>query len=210
MEKEGIRKLNFCMLVSGLHAIATKEYERFTVEDYKSIPLNDEKMLDVLIRGVSLSKERERYIVDIGIERTEISLLPTGDYYSRGEIKDLGDLKEWHGFEEVDASGLMVLPGRVLDIPYNEWEALTEKEQSEYLKQGYLFLVRNKESKQDHIDGAINTIVDLDSAADLKTEGLANFILIDKAGEIQYVIMNGFLCPRHESLLDNLNGLNIR
>lgn len=211
MEKEGIRKLNFCMLISGLQTIASKGYEDKTVEDYEGIPLNDDKMLDVLIRGASLSRGKEQYIVDIGIERTEIPLPPTGDYYSRGEIKDLGDLKEWYGFEEVDATGLMAIPGRVLEKSFEEWEGLTETEQSEYLKEGYLYLVGNEKDKHAHIPGPINSVLDLTSfATNLRTEDLANFILINKAGEIQYVVINGFLCPAFEALPEELNGLIIK
>jgi hypothetical protein len=129
-------RLNFLAIVSALDALATGSVDRADLQRYETLPMNESKVFDVLIRNASVinGKGLPPFTADIGLvanRRVQI----TG---SRRElqtsltIEDLGDLRTMAGLRTIDASGMTAVPlvpliddtiaaGQMMDLP--EWKA---------------------------------------------------------------------------------------
>jgi hypothetical protein len=171
--------------------------------------MNDEKLFDVLIRDVGIVVNGQRVQVDLGIQREELSIPGTTEYYSKGIIGDIGDLQEWFGFEEVAAEQLVAVGGKTLPMDLTKWQELEESEQLEYIKAGNLYLLEKESAGIGKNSNELINIVPDDVPAPLEFEETANFLLINRSGEIRYVILNGFLWPIDQSPPEGLNGLII-
>ncbi len=212
MEKEFVRKLNFCLLVTAFAGIANREYNAYFVTDYQRIPKNDERLFDVLIRNVTINTASTAHTVDIGISREETGMGETA-YYSRGLVADIGDLREWYGFEEVDASGLQVVPGTVLPEPVDLKMKAVKKlpeEVADWLRQGMIFCKVQGGFNDPHVKLPIN-VVDENFTPDAlpRVEHAANFLLARPSGEIKYLVVNGFLWGVDKPWPKHANGLNL-
>lgn len=208
MEKEFVRQLNFTLLVSALQSIAEQSFKAYTEEDYRRIPMNDEKLFDVLLRNVMVVINKKQLKIDIGILREEITVKGSGNYFSVGTTVDIGDLREWYGFEEVDGHDLMVVDGKIADLSVREWQELEEAEQIALIKAGNLFLVNELADPSDQNSAEkINFLRKEAVVPGLAFEKPANFLLINKAGELKYIVLNGFLWPIDEAPPERLNGL---
>jgi hypothetical protein len=207
-EKEFVRKLNFSLLVSAFDAIAENSSNILTVEDYKSIPMNDERLFDLLIRNITLENDGRQYKIDIGIHRAEESIENSTEFYSKGEITDIGDLKDWYGFVELDAQDLTVSAGMVWQQSFADLENLTLEEASELVRKGYLYVKMQNEFNEPHVNLPINYVHDNfvpDAIPDF--EGRANLLLKSLSGELKYAVINGFLWKLDEAMPNNINGL---
>jgi hypothetical protein len=122
MEKEGVRKLNFLLLMSALLGIGNKHYETCSVADYESIPMNDDKMFDVLIKCVLRNVNGFKGMIDIGVNRTEFAMSGTKNYYSIGQVEDLGDLSAHFGFNYINQPDLFVSPGKIYPTTLSDLE----------------------------------------------------------------------------------------
>ena len=208
IEKEFVRKLNFALLASSLKHIADGSFQAYSEVDYRSIPMNDEKLFDVLLRKVTFVQNNRQVSLDLGLQREEITIAGTTEFYSKGRIEDLGDLQEWYGFEEVEADELMLVAGKIAQISLAEYQKLEEADQAEYIKLGNLFIVGDEQKLNGVSTGEMINIVPENADISLNQhEGPANFLLINRAGEIKYIILNGFLWPIDEAPPEGLNGL---
>ncbi len=108
LEKMYIRKLNFVSILTGLEAIATKNYEKEDIKNYDKIPENGKVIFDLLIKNVKVNKEGQAVVMDIAINRMEsVANLP-GKFNTRGVIEEMGDLSVFFGTEVLDATGLVI------------------------------------------------------------------------------------------------------
>src|SRR5690606_2437610 len=136
-EKQYIRKLNFMIILNAFIEIAQGSYEQYDASDYTHIPENATKLCDLLIRNVTAEVDACIYPVDLAIKRDEITA-PDSNFYVRGRIDDVGDLKESFGYKELDAKGLKFKKGKVYGTPINSVKELNMEEVMQLLKQGYL------------------------------------------------------------------------
>ncbi|WP_158856241.1 M14 family zinc carboxypeptidase [Lunatibacter salilacus] len=135
-EKQYIRRLNFMIILNALYQIATEGFTDYTVEAYFAIPDNESRLMDLLIKGVALN-DSVNYRVDLGIRRREVEVADPLDYYVSGSIADLGDLSVFYGYEEIDESGLVIVPGKTYEQPIN-FDSFTPDDAVELLRSGYL------------------------------------------------------------------------
>ena len=135
-EKQYIRRLNFMIILHALYQIATEGYSEYTEEAYFAIPDNESRLMDLLIKGVSLS-DSLIYTVDLGIRRREVEVSDPMDYHVSGSIADLGDLSVYYGYEEIDESGLALVPGKISEQNIDP-ETFTAEEAFALLRSGYL------------------------------------------------------------------------
>ena len=213
MEKEFVRKLNFCLLISAFDSIAEEGHSNYSEGDYKKIPMNDEKFYDVLIRKASVKLNNEIFKMDIGIQRSEISIPNSSKYYSVSEVTDIGDLQEWYGFDDLDANGLNIEPGLIYTADMNVEDFLNEPRSKtlELLAQGYLYVAVRDLPGKEFVDLPMN-IVTTDFQPDLtpRFEDRANFLMKEGTGKIKYLVVNGFLWDLNKPLPNNINGAVIR
>ncbi|SIS63780.1 M14 family zinc carboxypeptidase [Belliella pelovolcani] len=190
-EKQYIRKLNFMMMLHALIQIAEQTYPEQNLDDYYAIPDNDLKMMDLLIKNLSLESSGYTYQADLGIRRRE------GDtqegYYVNGSIEDIGDLSVFYGYETLDASGLQIREGKVYDIPFEQITDITEERAYELLQKGYL-AVSLKDTKGAEVHSLpILTLSKNDKIPfSIRVGGSPNFYLA-KGEDMKFAIVNGYL-----------------
>ena len=102
-ERQTTRKANFIALVKAFELIL-EGVEPNRVEDYNYIPNNGKKFFDLIVRNVSVSINQTESIVDLGIMYNE---KPDENYNvmeKHSKIENVGDLSQYLGLLEIDAS----------------------------------------------------------------------------------------------------------
>ncbi len=201
-EKEYVRRLHFATLLHALALCAAQEHAGFTEADYRQIPMNDEKLFDVLLRQVTMVHNGKHYQTDLGIRHQEITRPDGITWYRQGVIEEVGDLQEWYGFSEPEVVGLVVQAGKVTGkMPATSDEALA------LLRQGYLFV------EVDHLPGEpfttlpINLVPKGARPPAFGFEQAANFVLTEKSGAIRFVCLNGFCWQISKTPPASMHGL---
>jgi len=190
-EKQYIRQLNFMVILDALYAIATQNYEQYVLEDYYAIPDNDSKLMDLILRKVSVELKGKYYQVDLGINRREVEL--DSGFLSLGSITDKGDLSVYYGYEEIHAEGFHYRQGNIWKGGFESLDHITQEKALELLKQGYMGIVVSTENK-----GKLHrlplVVVTQEKAfrSGHQIGGAANFFL-QQGEEVRYAIVNGFL-----------------
>lgn len=195
-EKQTIRRLNFMLLATGLHAIATGSYANKRLSDYQDIPKNNRRLYDLALRNVQYEVEGELRTADLGILREEVPFDGHRDFYYRGRIQELGNLSNNYGYQELDATGLVAVPGRVQRRTRRSVRALERMKSRRLMRRGYTTVrVKDDLLKTDSLRKKIS--LDLVAKEDQPYYGLLlgnrpNFIL-EKDGKPQYAVVNGTL-----------------
>jgi hypothetical protein len=126
-------RLNFVALVSALDALATGSVERADPERYETLPVNESKVVSVLVRNATVINGRgiPPFTADIGLVASRRVQIADGrrELQTSLTIEDLGDLRTMGALRTIDASGMTAIPladdaitaGQVLDLP--EWKA---------------------------------------------------------------------------------------
>lgn len=193
-EKQYIRELNFKLILNALIEIANGSYQGYLIDDYEEIPLSDSKLFDLLLRNVKIEyAENSFYQIDLGINRDEITLDTT--YFVRSRMADMGDLLEHYGYDELDAKGMDLIPGKVYDKVFNSVEQLDQEKAMALLRQGYNAVRLTKMPSGQQSLHNLPLILFNQRQPYLNRPALgqeANFFLA-KDGELVYAVVNGFL-----------------
>lgn len=190
-EKQYIRKLNFIIILNALSEIANGSYDQYKLEDYYKIPDNDLKLMDLILKNVSLAKGEIDYTVDLGIRRRESDA--NGSFFVNGVIDDIGDLSVFYGFELFDAAGMEVVQGKIYETSFKNPEEVTMEKSLELLNQGFLG-VKVEEAMDRQIHSLpiliLKNMVEVPSGIEMG--GSPNFFLA-KDGKLKYAVVNGYL-----------------
>lgn len=104
------RKVVFESFFRSFAAIASESWKKGRVKHYLSIPMNDKKLFDLLIRNVRLAASSE-IRTDVGIEISETFDPSLNQVLQQSSVKDIGDLSHHYGYDEVDGSnGYISMP----------------------------------------------------------------------------------------------------
>ncbi|MBI3195473.1 MAG: peptidase M14 [Ignavibacteriae bacterium] len=107
--KWNIRKLNVVGILSCLFAITTDEYRQSNISFYNSLPFNEKKAYDVIIRNVIINHETLQ--VAGGKETpADIAISYQVDTHSEETplLVDIGDLHTYVGLKEIDGKGKII------------------------------------------------------------------------------------------------------
>jgi hypothetical protein len=190
-EKQYIRQLNFMIILNALYEIATETFHQYEVKDYFAIPDNANKLMDLIVRDVTVEQRGQSYKVDLGIKQQEYRL--DSSYRVAGAIVDKGDLSVFYGYQEVDAEGLQFKPGNFWKGTYSSLADITEEKALELLKQGYMGISVKEENKgQKHQLPLVVVSEEKAFNTGHQIGNPANFFL-QKEEEIIYAIINGFV-----------------
>jgi Zinc carboxypeptidase len=125
-------RLNFIAIVAALDALATGQVERADPARYESLPVNESRVLYVLVRNATVinGAGAPPFIGDIGIVATRRVQVVDGRRALQMSlsIDDLGDLRTLGALTTIDATGMTAIPiaddaiaaGQVVDLP--EWK----------------------------------------------------------------------------------------
>jgi hypothetical protein len=125
-------RLNFVAILSALDSLATGDVERADPRRYESLPMNESRLLYVLITNATVINGAgvPPFISDIGIVATRRVRSADGrrDLQMSLGIDDMGDLRTSGALRTIDATGMTVIPaddsleqGKVVDLP--EWKS---------------------------------------------------------------------------------------
>ncbi len=125
-------RLNFVAILSALDSLATGDVERADPRRYESLPMNESRLLYVLIKNATVINGAgvPPFISDIGIVATRRVRSADGrrDLQMSLGIDDMGDLRTSGALRTIDATGMTVIPaddsleqGKVVDLP--EWKS---------------------------------------------------------------------------------------
>jgi len=105
-EKMFIRKLNFVGLLTSLYTLANGSYRTADPATYENLPFGTKYLFDVVIRNARLQANPgvSAATVDIGINLDEERNAQTGTVSLIGKVMDIGDLRVYGGFREVDVA----------------------------------------------------------------------------------------------------------
>jgi len=194
-EKQQIRKINFVLLLTGLHAIAERNYRKASVEDYFDIPENERYLYDLIIRNVQREKNGQQFTIDVGVNRSEIDLEGYREFYELSRIQYIGDLSTYYGYQELNADGLLAVPGKVYPRVQKTLKDVAELKTERLLKNGYT-TVRVRDLEQyPHLRSELLLDViskDAEPNQELLLGRRANFLL-KKRRKNQFAVVNGVL-----------------
>lgn len=190
-EKQHIRKLNFMVMLNALNEIADGSYQHYDLADYYAIPDNSIRLMDVVVRNLQQQQGEHRFPLDLGIRRRESEA--ANGFYVSGSIEDTGDLSIFYGYEEVDASQMQVVEGKVYENPFPDLQALTPAVAMDLLKQGYLAAKVKDAEDRALYDLPILVLKSGNSIPfGIRTGGSPNFFLSEN-GKLRYALINGYL-----------------
>ncbi len=192
-EKQFVRKMNFIAILSGLHSIATKQYNNNSTNSYFAIPDNDEYLFDLLIRNIKSKVKDTTIVLDLGINRketTEKGGLP----YFKGNIEDIGDLSTFFGNDDYCFDSLEVKPGLVYPTQFNNISDLDSLNFTDLLSKGYLYAkVKNIPKELKFTKYPINIVdTSFEAPKEISLGMMPNFVIME-SGSLRYSVVNGFL-----------------
>lgn len=193
-EKQELRKLHFVILLSAFEAIASGHYEGVPIEAYERIPFNNSNTFhDLLIRGASLERQGQSYFIDLAFRHRENAFNNHRDDYPQASISDVGDLSTAQGYEEIDAEGFRIVPGRTYEQPIADIAALRKLDLTRLLLQGYTYYqVKERPHRSVYAEWPIDLIAPGGKPSTaIQLYGNPAFLL-EKNGEYRYAVVNGF------------------
>ncbi|WP_223815180.1 M14 family zinc carboxypeptidase [Sphingobacterium litopenaei] len=195
-EKQEIRKLNFIIILNALVQIAEGSYAQFDKQQYEDIPFNASQLHDIVIRNITISSDSTSFKTDLAIRRNETTI--GRDFFVRGKIEDIGDLKESIGYEEIDVEGLQFIPAKTSTVTISNVAQLTTQQSFDLLKQGFMAVQvkevgATKEKALHNLPIHLFTQTNFYLPITADFGGMANFFIGDKSGNLKYAVMNGYL-----------------
>jgi hypothetical protein len=193
-EKQYIRKLNFVALLTAMQSIATKSYAQEPIEPYYKIPQNERYLYDLVIRNVEIPRNSSSYKADIGINRYETTVEPYTNFYYRSLVEEIGDMSVNFGYQELDATDMRLVPGKVYPKEVKNITALKTLDVKKLLQQGYTHVRLNTYSPPEQFTNLPINILSGKKVPnnDLILNRAPNFVL-EQNGEIRYAVINGFV-----------------
>lgn len=193
-EKQFIRKLNFLALLNAFEAIANGSYIKEDINDYEMIPQNSRSLYDVFVKNITISKEGHTFKTYLGINRGQVKGPGATSMSYHGRIDEIGDQELIYGYDEIDASGMRFVPGKVKTLSQAEWNRLSPAQELELVKQGYLF-VKWSDAKSPTgplMNRLLNLTNDNQSPVQFAGTGERAHFLVEKDGKPLYAVINGY------------------
>jgi hypothetical protein len=132
-EKMFIRKLNVVALLTTLYTLSVDQCADADVKTYEQLPINTKYLYDIVLRNAQLRAEDSvpAVTVDIGINIDEEINQKTGRAESVAKVVDIGDLRTYGAFQDVDVRGVTVTGAEIkMDqrIPMERVEFLLKRQ----------------------------------------------------------------------------------
>ncbi|MVM29838.1 peptidase M14 [Spirosoma sp. HMF4905] len=196
-EKMTIRRLNFVAILTALKSIADGSYKQENsaeqvITQYQAIPENGRALFDVLIRNATVMREGRPVIVDVGINHQEINTKAADGFYYKSTVEDLGDLSTFYGLDEIDATGLTLVPAYVYADSLDSAADLAKLDLPNLRRDGVVAFKVRKAQKDNFPSQGVHLLYEGELPAQpLELEQIPTFLL-KKGNKIQYQFVNGF------------------
>ncbi len=135
-EKQYLRKLNFVLFIKSLASVMDGSYEKKTIHDYETIPVNQRNMMSLKITNLSVPVKDQMIRMDIGYLYSDDLVRGRVVYNSR--ISDVGDLSIYDGFEEFDAAGMQIIKPKWYEKRIKSFADFKKMNIASLIESGYL------------------------------------------------------------------------
>ena len=179
------------------------------MEEYEKIPGNDRKLFDLKILRASYTLMGNTYTIDLGINQIEVDYPDHNRFWYSSRILDQGDLSTYYGYETLHADDSTIKEVKVYPKTLNTLEEVKALNFKDLLKQGYGY-VRMAAIPTKHINSPfpVHLIGPKYKVPELKLEpGINPTFLLEKAGKIEYAVINGFLVNLNEGKINVPNAM---
>ena len=193
-EKQFIRKMNYIALLSAFDQIASQKYATNSLTGYESLPFNGRYFHELLIRNALIIKNGKRYIIDLGFRRDEIQFDRNHSFYYEGYLADLGDLSTYFGYEELNASGYTIVPGKLYPKTIKNWKKFKKLNPKELHQKGFTDVkIKKLSNKNRQTTIPLNLLTEYSIFnQELNLNRNPSFFL-EKDGRKAYLVVNGQL-----------------
>lgn len=203
-EKQEIRKLNFVAILTAAFAIANEEYQHVNINNYEEIPHNDSKLVDLKLTNLLYELNGEEYILDLGINHSEVQGETPQNYFYRSYIADRGDLSTNYGYQAEDLEGYKIISGKIYPETLTNIEEVEKLDFKKLLAEGYGYVeVKNIPEDESFTDFPVNIV----SPGFEVPDGLTPTFFLQKNETIDFAIINGFLVDTDENPSEIKNAL---
>jgi len=194
MEKQFLRKLNYVAILTSFKSISDQSYERYTRAEYDSIPNNEMRLFDLIVRGVTISYSGKPYKVDIGVNINDFTAMD-GTVYYKGVIEDIGDLSVFYGYDELNAEGMEAVPGKKYPSSELTLKEIEKTDIQDMLRQGYTTVSLSETNGSLDLYTRYPFILTTGDGynSEISMGSIANFIISDSKAEARFAIVNGFI-----------------
>lgn len=206
-EKMTIRRLNFVAILSALKSIADGSYRQEGIAEYQAIPENGRALFDVLIRNATVVRDGKNVLVDVGINYSEVNDKDARSFQYKSSIDDLGDLSTFYGLDEIDATGLTLVPAKTYSDVLNSAADLDKIDLPALRRDGTVLFRIKQADGAGQPKQAVHLLHEGDAPAQpLQLEQIPTFLLM-KGKQIQYIFVNGFWQQKREGISSPQNGV---
>lgn len=204
-EKQFIRKLNYISILSSIFIIGNDTYQDLPLSEYEAIPKNDRKLFDLKIENLTYNLKGKDYLLDIGINRSEIDNATHTNFYQTGTVVEVGDLSTYYGYETIDATGLRFEQGKVKEG--KDAAMLSGSDFRNLLSEGFTGIRVKSGQAIKYNEFPLNLLYSKERSEVRLQKGQEATFLLTQGGEIRYVVVNGFLFDPSSDELKIANGV---
>ena len=208
-EKQFIRKLNFIALLSSFKSIAEESYVNTSEEVYTSIPFNDKYIFDLILRNLTMNYGEQKIKVDVGINLDEFEAPKEKTIYYKSQVEDLGDLSTFFGYNDYDFSGCTIERAAVYDKKIFSLKELKGYDFNKLYSKGFSTILVKKLPDEKFTRFPINLALKNKIDTTINLGEPANFV-IKRDGNVEYIIINGFLQKIEKNRKFEGNGLVVK
>jgi len=187
-----VRKCNFVALLKAFEEIADQSFKQHSVTDYDTIPFNDEKLHDVLLRNLTIERSGKPLLVDVAIRQNEKTI--GSDYYVEGIVEDIGDLQDFYGYVDIDVAGTEFAPAKMYMEPFASLTDLDDTIVMGLLEKGYAAIIIENVIPGEFLHNLpirVLTKKAIEFSQQLALGAQADFFL-RKEGKNIYAVVNGY------------------
>ena len=124
LEKHTLRKLNACLLIDALCAIADGIYATESIANYEALPTNERAIVDIKITDAPLSSSVR---ADVLFNLVETPMTDGNIHYS-WVVENIGDMSPFYGLTEIDGKDLHLSPDSSIALGENYTELVLLKD----------------------------------------------------------------------------------
>ncbi len=194
-------------MLKAFEEIADESFKQYSITNYDTIPFNDEKLHDVLLRNLTIQQNGKQVVVDVAIRQNEKTI--GSDYYVEGIVEDIGDLQDFYGYHDLDVSGMEFVPAKIFTKSFASLSDLDETTISSLLEKGYATVIIEKTVQGKCLHGFPIRILSNQSIElhqQLLLDGLADFF-IRKEEKVIYAVINGYVIDLEKELQKHYKNL---
>lgn len=197
IEKQEIRKLNYVSILSAIYTIAKQNYKEIPLTEYEKIPENDRKLFDLKIKAAQYELMGNTYTIDLGINQVEVDYPDHNSFWYSSRIMDQGDLSTYYGYETLDAAPYTIKQAKAYPKTVQSLSEAKALNFKELLQEGYGYIrMATVPTKQVNSPFPLHLIgPNYEIPALFLQPGINPTFFLEKEGNIDYAVINGFLIP---------------